>query len=63
MGLRVTGGDAVDGLLREISSAKLQGQCTASQTYPESLEVVNGEGIAVKVKESVLEHASMAVAK
>ena len=33
------------------------------QTYAESLEVINGERIAVEVEDSILEHAAVAVAR
>src|SRR4051812_7078810 len=32
------------------------------ETYAERLEIVDREGVAVEVEESILEHASMAVA-
>ena len=70
MGLGVAGSDAVNGLWEGIQGQR--GVLTrtrnwgesigGSKAYTEGLEVIDGDGIVEEVEESILEHASVAVA-
>ena len=69
VGLRVTGSDAVDFLyfLYEpitflISRSQNKIHKDDKYTYPELLQIVEGNVISKEVEESILEHASVAVA-
>lgn len=62
VGFGVTGSDAADLLHNEISRRFRTSQVSIENTYAEVLQVVNAKGIAEQVKQSILEHASVAVA-
>jgi hypothetical protein len=57
----MAGGDAVD-CLEGIVRAKLWALSGVPRTYPERLQVIHREGIAVEVEKGILQHAAVAVA-
>lgn len=57
--LRVTGGNAVELLPRELGQGLYIS--TKHRTYTEVLQVVHGEGVAEQVQQSILQHAAVAV--
>jgi hypothetical protein len=63
VGLGMAGGDAVDSLRAQCQNpSHIEGKRQRG-TYPERLQVVHRDGIAVKVEQGILEHAAVAVAR
>ena len=60
MGLRMAGGDAVNALQSCIRESK--DRENGFSTYSEGLQVIDAEGISVEVEQSILQHATVAVA-
>jgi hypothetical protein len=62
MGLGMAGSDAVNGLRARsvLPGSKDDGN---GKTYPEGLQVVDRDGIAVEVEEGILKHATVPVAE
>jgi hypothetical protein len=59
--LGVTGSDAIN-LLRRVSKFSFLARYSRKKSYSEALQVVHGDIVTEEVEESVLEHATVAVA-